>query len=342
MNRHGKNRRNLLQAGLAATLGSFCRSAHTAPAGDVYRWGSSSLGSSGYVIMEAFSQTANRFTSYRNSSLATAGTAENMYLIGRGELEFAHSTSVDWVTALAGQKPYSQPVHANQLFAYALWQQLPLVHADSGIRQFSDLNGRTFSPSLPGSGTAAMYRVLMKSANLQDDVHWRYGSWSEVYSAFRARQIDSVVGVLTNGRPSSGILQLEATLDIRVLGIPASVLQLARSANPGILEGLLDSRVWAAIDEPTRVPQMTGIVASNRDVSAEIGYTITKAILDRAADVRKLGGPLHGLTVELAARYLTTAAPVNAGAAQYFKEQGVWRDDLDVQYVRVLRILGMS
>jgi TRAP transporter TAXI family solute receptor len=253
-----------------------------------------------------------------------------MFLIGRADLDFAHSTSVDWITALAGQKPYVQPVRANQLFAYAVWQQLPIVQAESGIRELSDLAGRRFSPSLPGSGTATMYKVLMRSANLHDRVRWRYGSWSEVYTAFRANQVDSVVGVLTNGARSSGIQQLEATLDIRVLEIPASVLDLARTANPGILEGELDSRDWAAIDRPTRVPALTGIVASSSCISSEVGYEVTKTILDRAVEVRKLGAPLNGLAIDLGVRNLITAAPVNAGAAQYFKERGVWRHDLTI------------
>ena len=186
----------------------------------------------------------------------------------------------------------------------------------------------TFSPSLPGSGTAAMYRVLMNSAGMGDRVRWRFGSWSEIYTAFRAKQIDSVVGVLTNGIPSSGIQQLQATLEIRSLPVPTSVLELAHAANPGIIEGRLTPRDWAAIDEPVRVPALTGIVAASRDVSAEVGYTVTKAILDRTEDVKKLGAPLNGLAIETAARHLLSTAPVNAGAAQYFKENNVWRSDL--------------
>lgn len=280
--------------------------------------------------MEAFSQTVNRYTSLKNSSLATAGTAENMYLIGSEELEFAHSTSVDWIRALAGRSPYKRPVRANQLFAYAVWQQPLLVRANSNIKEMMDLADATFSPSLPGSGTAAMYNVLMRAADLYDRVRWRFGSWSEIYSAFRADQIDCVVGVLTNGRLSSGIRQLQSSLDIRVVGIPTSVMEDARTDNPGIILGQLDSRDWPVIDKPTPVPVMTGIVASSPAITPEIGYTVTKTILDRAAEVRKIGAPLSSLSLESAIGNLVETAPVNAGAARYFQEQGVWRDDLTI------------
>ncbi|HZD54521.1 MAG TPA: TAXI family TRAP transporter solute-binding subunit [Woeseiaceae bacterium] len=324
------HRRAFIQSAAASAGSAVFATAFPAPRERIYRWGSSSLGSSGYVIMEAFAQTVNRHTPYRSSSLATAGTAENMYLIGRGKLEFAHSTSVDWMTALAGRKPYSRPVRANQLFAYAVWQQPPIVRAGSAVRTFCDLAGHRFSPSLPGSGTAAMYGVLMRSAGLHERVRWRYGSWSEIYTAFRADQIDAVVGVLTNGVRSSWIRQLESTLDLRVVRIPRRILLHARSVNPGILEHQLDGADWPAIDGPMRVPALTGIVASSPEVSAETGYVVTKAIIDRAAEVRKLGAPLSGLDIDSAVGNLVAAAPVNAGAAQYFRENGVWRDELAI------------
>jgi TRAP transporter TAXI family solute receptor len=327
----GKARRGFLKSAVALTLSAAADCSLSAPPSrDVYRWGSSSLGSSGYVIMEAFSQTVNRYTPYRSSSQATAGTAENMYLIGRGKLEFAHSTSVDWAPALAGQGPYKQPVGANQLLAYAVWQQAPIVQADSAIRSFRQLAGRRFSPSQPGSGTAAMYNVLMNAAGLNDRIRWRYGSWSEVYTAFRAHQIDSVVGVLTNGKPSSGIQQLEATTRVRVLEVPARVLERGRAANPGIFEDRLGPLEWGLLSAPVRIPMMTGIVAASTDITPEVGYEVTKAILDRASDVRQFGSHLSGLKPELAARHLIATAPVNAGAAQYFRENGLWRSDLTI------------
>jgi TRAP-type uncharacterized transport system substrate-binding protein len=175
-----------------------------------------------------------------------------------------------------------------------------------------------------------MYNELMRAAGLHDRLRWRYGSWSEVYTAFRAHQIDSVVGVLTNGRVSSGIQQLAATTELRILGVPARILKAARASNPGIFEASLDNPDWAVVDGPVRVPVMTGIVACSPALSAQAGYDVTRAILDRAQEVRKLGAPLGSLSIELAVRNLVAEAPVNAGAARYFREQGVWRNELRI------------
>lgn len=313
---------------LASGAGVFA--ACSRPPEDLYRWGSSSLGSSGYVVIEAFSQMATRHTPYRHASLATAGTSENMFLIGEGKLDLAHSTSVDWITALAGSPPYRRPVRATQLFAYAIWHQLPIVRASSDVRQLADLAGRRFSPSQPGSGTAAMYNVLLRSAGLHQQVRWRYGSWSEVYSAFRAAQVDSVVGMLTNGVRSRWIQQLEATMQIRAVEIPPGVLQRARSVNPGILDEELGPQDWSAVGRHMRVPAIAGIVAAGAAVTPEVGYAVTRSILDNAATLRETGPALRSFDLDFAVRQLITAAPVNPGAAQYFREQGVWRSDLSI------------
>jgi TRAP-type uncharacterized transport system substrate-binding protein len=175
-----------------------------------------------------------------------------------------------------------------------------------------------------------MYRVFLQAAGLTSSVRMRYGSWSEVYTAFRAGQIDAVVGVLTNGRPSSGIQELESTIDIRVVPVDAPVLAIAQQRNPGILEDELRPEQWQAMKAPARVPAMTGIIATSSDVTPEIGYEMTKAILDRASEVRALGTPLAGLDLESAVQHLIPSAPVNAGAARYFMERGVWRNDLTI------------
>ena len=294
------------------------------------RWGSSSIGSSAYVIVEALVQTVGKYTDLRGSSLATAGTAENMALIGNGDLELAHSTSGDWVAATRGLKPYAKPVVAHQLFGDAAWHLPPMVHADSDIRSLAELAGKRYSPSQPGSGTGLIYHSITKAAGIYDEIDWVYGSWTEVYDAFKARQIDAVAGVLTNGERSDRIIQAEAATAVRALEIPEDVMRKVQEENPGILSELVSPDVWPALEKPTLMPMLVGVIASHPSVTAEEGYAITKAVLDHAEEVRAYGRPLGAITLELAVGRLMPAFPVNAGAAQYFKEQGVWREELKI------------
>ena len=64
--------------------------------------------------------------------------------------------------------------------------------------------------------------------------------------------------------------------------------------------------------------------------SAEDGYEIVKSVLDNVDEVKSFGKPLAGIGLEAAVNNLLAAYPVNAGAAQYYKEKGVWREELKI------------
>jgi TRAP transporter TAXI family solute receptor len=323
------DRRTFLKAGGALGAMTVAGLPSIAFADDtIYRWGSASLGSSGYVIMEALSQIVKAKAGLNSSSLATAGTTENMALIGGGELEFGHSTTVDWVAATEGQKPFEGPIELHQMFAYAAWHEPPIVHADSDIRTVADLAGKRYSPSQPGSGAALLHHELMRAAGIYDSIDWAYGTWAEVYDAFKARRIHGVVGVITNGQLDGRILEAEAAVEVRALEVPEEVILAARQVNAGILDGMIGPDVWPTLEKPIRMPLIGGVVAASPNVTPEAGYAITSAIFDNAEEVRQMAQPLSAIDTEFAVRNMMTAFPVNAGAAQYFQEQGVWRDDL--------------
>jgi uncharacterized protein len=321
-----RSRRGVLKAILGGALGLSsggwtlgCEPRHR----NVHRWGSSTLGSSGYVIMEAFVQAVNRRGGSRNASLATSGAAENLFLLANGKLEFGHTTSVDWTVAARGESPYRSPIVCQQLFAYATWHMPPVVRRDGGIETLEDLRGRRYAPSTPGSGAALMHHGLMKAAGLYDAVRWTYGSWNEIYDAFQTKRVDVVPGVITNGAVSARLIEAQASAEIVPLAIPADVIENARRLSPGIYWEEKTRDVWSAIEKPTILPYSIGILAAAPDTTPEVGYEVTRAVLDDSERIRKLGLALRNVELDFAVRALMTEFPVNRGALQYFRERGV-------------------
>jgi TRAP-type uncharacterized transport system substrate-binding protein len=88
-------------------------------------------------------------------------------------------------------------------------------------------------------------------------------------------------------------------------------------------------KTWAGLPGDTFMLSFGGVLAARPDISNEMVYNIVKAVYDNADDVKKRGGVrLKHIDLDFATRFLMPAYPVHAGAAQYFKEQGVWRDEL--------------
>ena len=327
------NRRQVLQS--AAALGLVSAIPGAAPGAAMaqssnLRWGSSSLGSSGYVILEALANVSNQHTDLKSAVQATAGTTENFVLMGRNKLDIAHTTSLDWVAAKAGQKPYPGQIEANQLLGYVRWMNPPLVKADSDIKTIEDLRGRTYSSSKPGAGATTASRILFEVAGIAEDVKWVYGAWGEIYDNFGLGQIDCVHGIFPNGYPIGIITKAEARAPLRALEYPEEILQKANEMNAGLLSATLTPDTWPALDKPIRCPALAGILGAATSVSAEVGYAVTKAVLDNAEEVRKFGQALAGVNIETAIDNLLIGYSVNAGAAQYYKEQGVWREELTI------------
>ncbi|MDX5361857.1 MAG: TAXI family TRAP transporter solute-binding subunit [Alphaproteobacteria bacterium] len=322
------SRRDALLLGLGTAVASTgLLRATTSLAQQSFQWGSSSIGSTGYVIMEGLASTVNRHTDLQNASMATSGGTENMQLFHEGVIQFGQTTSTDWLPASRGEAPYPQPITVHQMFAYTLFNCTPMVRADSDIQTLDDLKGRRCMPSPAGSSTATMWRVLFEAAGIKDEVEWTYGSWRESYDALRGGAVDCIPSLLTNGRASPIMSELATTVPVRILPIPDEVMKKARALNPGISRGIIPAGA-AGIAEETGAASFSGVLGASPNVSEEHAYQVIKAVFDNAEEVRNLGVQFKDIAIDFAAEYLVAGFPIHKGAARYFKEKGVWRDDM--------------
>lgn len=292
------------------------------------QWGSSSIGSTGYVIMEGLANTVNRHSDLQNASMATSGGTENMQLFHEGVIQLGQTTSTDWKPAAEGLDPYPAPITVHQMFAYTLFNCTPMVRADSDIRSLEDLRGRRCMPSPAGSSTATMWQVLFEAAGILEDIEWTYGSWRESYDAIRGKAVDCIPSLLTNGRPAPILSELTSTVEVRILPIPDEVMTKAKVLNPGISVGMIPGGKVPGIDQETGAASFSGVLGAVPDLDPEIGYSVMQAIFDHAEAVRSLGVQFEDIRLDFGAKYLVDGFPINKGAARYFKEKGVWTDDM--------------
>ena len=298
----------------------------------VYQWGSASLGSTAYEIITTLASAASKFTDRRHAALSTAGGSENMALIGQGVLDFANSTTTDWQPAINGTGRYEgNPVKAVQALSYMVWQTTPIVHAGSDIKTLDDLKGKRLMPGPSGGATFGLWETFFKAAGLYDDVEWTFGSWKETYDAMASGAVDCVPTILVGGTPSGVLQRLETNTKVRVLDITQEQVDQATDMNPGVLSAMVTPETWSTVDEPKLMLGLAGVLALRPTIPEEIVYEVVKAIYENAEFIRDRGGPnLKLINHDFATKFLMPAYPVHAGAAKYFREAGIWRDDLTV------------
>jgi hypothetical protein len=299
-----------------------------AAAGRPLRWGSATLGSTGYVIIEALASTVNRLTPLKGASVATGGASENMALLGQKEIDLGQTTSWEWQPARKGEAPFKQKIEPVQMLSYAVWTLHPLVRADSGIKRLEDLAGKRVSPGPYGGVTPHLWKVLFEKAGLYDKVRWTYASWRETYDAFKAGAVDCIGSIMIDGRPSPIMRETETTHKFRPLPLDLALIREVQKVNPGTLIIPVGPDKWQSLTAPIDTVGASGILAAAREISDDDGYTIVKTIYDNADDIRTIAVDLNMIRIENATRYLLPGFPVNAGAARYYREKGVWREDL--------------
>jgi uncharacterized protein len=244
------SRRDTLRLAIAGSLaGTTMFRTSSVLAQRALQWGSSSIGSTGYVIMEGLAATVNRHSNLTNASMATSGGTENMQLFHEGVIQFGQTTSTDWLPAAEGHDPYPEPITVHQMFAYTLFNCTPMVRADSDIQTLEDLRGRRVMPSPAGSSTATMWNVLFEAAGILDDIEWTYGSWRETYDALRGRAVDCIPSLLTNGRPAPVLSELVATTPVRMLPVSDDLIARAQEINPGIALGIIPAANVDTLEE---------------------------------------------------------------------------------------------
>src|SRR5690606_22015477 len=146
-------------------------------------------------------------------ALVLADTAYQAY---KGEGAFEGRRQVENARALASI--YPNVIHF-------------VTAADSGITSLQDVKGKRVSVGAPGSGTEVNSRAVLESNGIsQSDFLAQRLNFNETADALREGDID--VGVWSVGPPTSSIMSLAASRDIRLLSFTEEDAQKAIEAEP--------------------------------------------------------------------------------------------------------------
>lgn len=295
----------------------------------IFRIGSASLGSSGYIHWEACAFLANKHTpNLKASSLSTGGSTEDVMLLDQGKIELAHGTGLEIVSAWSGTKPFEKKMEPWQVFSWTVWS-LPMVAlADSGLNTYYDLKGKSVSLIKKGSGTEAMYRFIMEEYDILKDLKKNYLSFRESMNALVDGLIVAFPGNFPGGKAHPIMIDLASRKRYKVLDLDLEVMKRVNKRNKGIIVTILPKTAYEGLPKDVPSPGVAGIGLSSAAVDDDTIYSFCKAVLDHTDELHTISKVSDATTLENSTKWLMPGYPVHPGAVRYFKEKGVWRDDL--------------
>lgn len=221
-----------------------------------------------------------------------------------GELEDLEGVELDnfgWISNL-----YPEAMHI-------------IVRADSGIESIEDLEGQTIAVGDAGSGTRIISDAILEAHGIEEgDYTPEVTDFGSSTDMLQDNQIDATMFVV--GVPVAGLTQLAGQTDVELLSVEDDIAEEISSGGDFEVYDI-EADSYGFLDEDvTTISVFAALVASTTQVSEDLGYEITAAVLENADSITLDVGENIDLDEALNG---IGSIPLHPGAERYFEEQGV-------------------
>ena len=251
----------------------------------------------------------------------TGASVENMGLIATGDADLAIALADTVQQAYTGtgrfegqQLPMIRAIGS----LYANMVQI-VTPADSDIQSLEDLEGKRVSIGAPGSGTEVNAQTLLEANGMSfNDFSAQRLNFNETADALANGDIDA--GFWSVGAPTSSILNLATTQDIRMVPLTEEQVSAAQEADPTVASLSLPGGTYEGVEEDISTIGVPNVLVVSSEMDEETAYQITQAMYENIEDLRAVHPAAEETTVDFTMS--ATPVPLHPGAIRYFEEIG--------------------
>jgi TRAP transporter TAXI family solute receptor len=189
------------------------------------------------------------------------------------------------------------------------------------VNTIYDLRGKKVSVGAPGSGTEYKTNLV-----LQEALGIKYSefdafrlSFTETANALKDGTVE--VGIWDVAAPTSSVMDLSTTHDIKIISFSPEDIQKIVSKFPFYSEFILAADMYRGQDYEVRNPSVWNTFICNADVDSELVYNLTKAVFEHQDYMIKIHPFAKYTTPENAVKH--AVIPLHPGAIKYLKDKGV-------------------
>ena len=251
----------------------------------------------------------------------TGASVENMGLVWRGDSDLALALADTVYQAYNGTGDFEGRQLENIRALASIYPNAVQIVtlADSGIESLSDLEGKTVSVGAPGSGTEINAQTLLEANGITyDDLDARRLNFNETADAIRDGDIDA--GFWSVGPPTSSIMNLATTRDIRLVGLTDEEIAKAKEAEPVFAAYQLKAGLYEGMDEAVQSIGVPNVLAVSSEMDEELAYQITKVLFEKTDELIAIHPAANDTTVEFSVA--STPIAFHPGALRYYEEVG--------------------
>ncbi|WP_404376881.1 TAXI family TRAP transporter solute-binding subunit [Vreelandella aquamarina] len=275
-----------------------------------------------YPIGGGFAEMINEHIEGAQATAEVTGASvENMGLIMRGDADMALALADTVYQAYTGTGDFDgRQIENTRALASVYPNAVQLVTlAESDIQSIADLAGKRVSVGAPGSGTELNARALLEANGVSyDDFTPQRLNFNETADAIRDGDIDA--GFWSVGPPTSSILNLAATRDIRLISLTDEEVANAQEAEEVFAPYKLAAGMYEGMDEAVQTIGIPNVLVVNSDMDEELAYQLTQLLFENTDELIAVHPAANDTTIEFTMD--STPVPLHPGAIRYFEEVG--------------------
>ena len=275
-----------------------------------------------YPIGGGFAEMINNHIDGAQATAEVTGASvENMGLIMRGDADLALVLADTAYQAYTGTGDFEgRQIENTRALASVYPNAVQLVTlTESDIHSIADLAGKRVSVGAPGSGTELNARALLEANGVSySDFTPQRLNFNETADAIRDGDIDA--GFWSVGPPTSSILNLAATRDIRLIGLSDEEIANAQEVEAVFAPYELAAGMYDGMDEAVQTIGIPNVLVVNADMDEELAYQLTQLLFENTDELIAVHPAANDTTIEFTMN--STPVPLHPGALRYFEEVG--------------------
>lgn len=268
------------------------------------------------------STVINRHVPYlRATAEVTGASVENTRMITEQTAELALIMNDVAFQAYHGEGRFEgEPQPIRTVFQMYPHHYHVVVLDGSDVQTIEDIRGKRVSVGAPGSGTEFKTDLVLSSLGIDYEEFTAFRlPFAETGEDLRDGRID--VGIWDVAAPTSSVMEITATRDIRLISFSEAEIEEITAANPFYSRFEMAPGTYPGQDEPVVNPSVWNSVICHKDYPEEYVYDIIKAIFENIDHLIAIHHFANFSTPENTVEH--SVAPLHSGAIKYLKETGM-------------------
>lgn len=267
------------------------------------------------------------------NAVVSSGATGGYRMMDEGEAELSTPSTYE-LEASPDEGPFEDDTlnsfdSVRQLRGNYSVQPFLVVPSDSGINEWSDLEGQTVSFGSAGAGTRVPSETILDIEIGLENVTAEYVDYGDQPAALRGGRVDAIFGYVNNSTIAPGWMQeLDATVDWEHIpytdeGRAEFEEQLPYASTFEINGG----DFFESFTDTITAYNLTYVVTTTADLDEEVAYEFAKLSYEHGEELLEADNAMDFYPDP--DRFLGTIhpdVPVHQGAFDYYEEEGLWGD----------------